>query len=168
MSALDLPVLIFLYDGMFGEIEGSKGLQKMIDQNAMVTKIMMGPGTIEKLAKRCGASSRMIKLQMNKLIKLGLVRAEEKGKKTKYYPLLEFPNQIKQFKKSLKREVPEGRLMEPHFEPSKKLYKLLGIKNIGNELIYVPYAFFRTQKGKQIWVNLSDGKIEERRIKLKI
>jgi len=64
--------------------------------------------------------------------------------------------------------VPEGRIMKSVFTPEKKLFKLLGVKSTAKELIYMPYALFRTDSKKQIWVNLSTKRVENRKLRLKI
>ncbi len=157
----------FLFDGIFGEIEGSKGLQRLIELNPLAARIMNGPGTLEVISKRCGADSRMVKLQLNRLVNFGLVKVSGKVDK-KYIPKLAFPSKLKQFTRKVIDVVPEGRIMKPIFDPDRKLCKLLGIKLIEKELIYIPFALFRTVKKQQIWVNLATGEMEQRRIKLKI
>ena len=157
----------FLFDSIFGEIEGSKGLQRLIDLNPLAARIMNGPGTLESISKRCGADSRMVKLQLNRLVNFGLVKVTGKVDK-KYFPKLSFPEKIRQFTRKVKEVSPEGRIMKPIFDPDKKLYKLIGIKPIEKELIYIPFALFRTEKKQQVWVNLATGEIEQRRIKLRI
>ncbi|MBR9689710.1 MAG: DUF853 family protein [Candidatus Altiarchaeota archaeon] len=157
----------FLFDGIFGELPGSKGLQRMIDLSPLAAKIMSGGGTLREIAKRCEADPKTIKLQLNRLVNLGLVKVSGKKDK-KYTPKLEFPDKIQEFDKDIVDEVPEGRIMKPIFIPDRKLFKLIGIKSTSKDLIYVPFALFRTDSKKQIWVNLSTGAVEKRKIRLKI
>ena len=86
----------------------------------------------------------------------------------KYTPKLKFPKKLIEFHRSVKNSTPEGRIMKPVFDPDKKLFKLLGIKPLEKNLIYIPFALFRTEKKQQIWINLLTGETEERRIRLRI
>jgi hypothetical protein len=158
----------FLFDSILGEIEGSKGLQRMLDLSPMAARIMSGPGTLEQLAKRAGAESRTVKLQLNKLVKLGLVRVSKKGDRKEYVPRLQFPKKIREFRRKVAELSPEGRIMKPVFEPDKKFFRFISVKPTGRDLVYVPYALFRTDKKKQIWVNLATGDVEDRKIRLRI
>lgn len=157
----------FLFDSVLGEIRGSRGLQRMLDLSPLAARIMSGEGTLEQIAKRCGAEERTVKLQLNKLTKLGLVRVEGK-EPSKYVPQLEFPRKLQEFHGRVVDGYPEGRVMKPMFEPDKKFFKLVSVKPTGRDLIYVPYALFRTSEKRQIWVNLSTGEMEDRKIRLKI
>ncbi len=157
----------FLFDGLLGEIEGSKGLQRLVDLTPLAASIMSCSGTLEEIAKRCGADARAVKLQLNRLVRLGLVRV--RGRETKrYFPKLRFPEKLHEFHGEVVHLPPEGRIMEPVFEPDRKFFKLVGVKPTGRELIYVPFALFRSDSRKQVWVNLSTGELEERKIRLRI
>ena len=157
----------FLFDSILGEVIGSKGLQRIVDLTPLAANIMVAPGTLEQIAKRCGADERVVKLQLNRLLRLGLVRVRGREEKV-YTPKLKFPEKIYEFNGTLVQHSPEGRIMEPFFEPDKKFFKLVGVKPTGRDLVYAPFALFRTSNKKQIWVNLSTGEIENRRIRLKI
>lgn len=158
----------FLFDSIFGEIEGSRGLQRILDLSPLAAKILTTSGTLEMVAKKCGADIRTVKLQMNRLMNLGLMGV--RGSKNKnYYPKrVKFPVKLDEFEGKIRDEPPEGRMMKPVIDPDKKLFKLLGLKLIDKELVYVPFALFRKTTGKQVWVNLASGEIEKRKIKLKI
>lgn len=157
----------FLFDSILGEVVGSKGLQQITELTPLGASIMTGPGTLENIAKRCAADARAVKLQLNRLVRLGLVKV--KGKEEKYYtPKLKFPKKIEEFHGTVRQDSPEGRIMEPFFEPDRKFFKLLGVKPTGRDLLYVPFALFRTDSKKQIWINLATGEVEDRKIRLKI
>ncbi len=157
----------FLFDAILGELPGSKGLQRIIELSPLAAHILTGPGTLEEIARRCEADPRMVKLQLNRLVNLRLVRV--RGRKEKvYHPRLVFPEKLEEFDGEVVNVPPEGRIMEPLVEPDKKLYKLLGLKPVDKELVYMPFAFFRTTKRRQLWVNLHTGKLENRKIRLRI
>ncbi|MBR9680678.1 MAG: ATP-binding protein [Candidatus Altiarchaeota archaeon] len=157
----------FLFDGILGEIQGSKGLQRMLDLNPLSARIVSKGGTLDEISKRCEADPKMVKLQLNRLTNLGLIRVKGKKEK-KYTPRLEFPEKLPEFDGAIRDVTPEGRIMKPVFIPDKKLFKILGVKPTEKTLIYMPYALFRTDSKKQIWVNLSTRKFEKRKLRLKI
>jgi len=69
----------FLFDGILGELPGSKGLQNMMDLTPLAANILAKGGTLEEIAKRCEADPKTVKLQLNRLVKQGLVRVKVKN-----------------------------------------------------------------------------------------
>ncbi len=159
--------IYFLFDAVTGEIPGSKGLQRVSDLSPIAVKILSHSGTVEEIAEKVGIDRRGAKLQLNRLVKLGLVRVRGR-KKPVYYPKVRIPEKIEEFEGEVVEAPCEGRILKHVFEPSAKLMKALGLKVISKELIYVPFAYFRTDRKKEIIVNLSNGKAEVRRLRLRI
>ena len=157
----------FLFDGVFGEIEGSKGLQKVSNLSPIAVKILMHSGTAEEIAEKVGIDERGAKLQLNRLMKLGLVKAKGK-KKPVFIPKVLIPKKIKEFEGEIVNSECEGRILRYAFEPTKRLISALGYKMIEKRLIYIPFAYFKTDKRKEILVNLTNGEAEVKKLRLRI
>ncbi|MBR9679496.1 MAG: ATP-binding protein [Candidatus Altiarchaeota archaeon] len=154
----------FLFDGIFGEVAGSKGLQQVQNLSPLAIKIMSKTGSPSEIAKKVGAEPRAVKLQLNKMSRLGLMKI----KSGRYSSIVKIPSSPPEFEGDVKNEPPEGRILKPLIEPSDKLLALWGIKPVSKELVYVIYAYFKTDKRKKIWVNLLTSELEKRRVNLRI
>ncbi|MBR9681228.1 MAG: ATP-binding protein [Candidatus Altiarchaeota archaeon] len=161
--------LEFLFDGINGEFMDSKGLQTVLDLNPISIHLLSHSGmTAEEISKKAGLEPRLVRLYFNKLIRQRLAHMKGQGDKAKYYSRVNVPEEIKSQDYNLTEVPPEGRILPHRFEPDKKLSKLYNIRILSKELIFVPYAYFKTDKKKELLVNLSTGKVEQKRLRLKV
>jgi len=158
----------FLFDGINGEFLGSKGIQLVLDLNPISIQMLAHSGkTAEEIARQVGLDSRQVKLYFNKMIRQKL--AYMRGKNDpRYYSRLIVPEDVPNREHVVEDLPPEGRMLTHKFEPDKKLAKLYNLKYTDKELVFVPYAYFKTDKHKEILVNLNTGRVEDRRLRLKV
>ena len=159
----------FLFDGINGEFPDSKGLQLVLDLNPLSIHLLSHSGlSAKEISKKVGLEPRLVRLYFNKLIRQRLVRMKGKGDGARYYPRVQVPEEIKTYDFQLAERPPEGRILPHRFEPDKKLAKLYNVRIVSKELVFVPYAYFKTDKRKEILVNLATGKVEQKRLRLKV
>lgn len=140
-----------------------------MDLNPISLHLLAHPGmTAKNISKKVGIEPRLVKLYFNKLIKQRLAYTKGKGDDAKYYSKVKVPEELKDQDHDLIETSPEGMILPHRFEPDKRLSKLYNIQILKKDLVFVPYAYFRTNKRKELIVNLSTGKTEEKRIRLKI
>ncbi len=153
-----------LFDAVKGELPGTKGFQKVLGRHYLAFRILSKEGHYRKIAEELGLDDRIVKLYLNRLAKEGLVSFRKGYAK----PRVKLKEAFLDDAPEIAEAVQEGVKLRINFTVDKNMEKTLGVKILEKELVYLPYFYMKTTKGREVLFNLVTGEIKETRLKLRI
>ncbi len=149
----------FLFDMIFGEVEGSRNLLKLVKLNKFEVSLLEG-GDLKQLLKK--GEEKFVKAALKKLLSLGLLEY----RKGKYIARAKLPKKPEHVEAEILEEPAEGVLLRPVFTMPRKILDFWDLKLLAEKKIYKVFYFFRTSKGNEIWVDASTGRAFKKKLGL--